>query len=53
MTIIGKVNGIISQCIGRGEHPGELEPVALAGFVKRRMARSGHAVEIEHLGVSQ
>ncbi|WP_276652416.1 hypothetical protein [Corynebacterium vitaeruminis] len=22
MTIIGKVNGIISQCIGRGEHPG-------------------------------
>ena len=30
MTIIGKVNGIISQCIGRGEHPRELEPVALA-----------------------
>lgn len=30
MTIIGKVNSIISQCIWRGERPGELEPVALA-----------------------
>lgn len=27
--------------------------VAFAEFIKRRMSRSGHTVEIEHLGVSQ
>lgn len=40
-------------CVGMWCEGGWHRSVALAGFVKRRMARSGHTVQIEHLGVIQ